>query len=295
METKYLKIGLILIICIILIFVLIKLFLPRKPIQPPPPPPPPPILSAEEVAVNYLSNELDKNRVEAEKYLLSDRSKVEIFGENYQVISSSFIGKKPESGKSPEYQIKNIKVEDGKTEMNIEVTTNEAEGSIFFTFLLPKKLVLDITFAKEGDNWKITEINAPDLIIKSTLENKVELKENVFVRPINIGVYKPAGIKAPTGSKFLSLEVEYENKTNDSVVFSPLTEWRLIDINKEVYYPVFKLITNRGSNETSLETSIIVKSGEKKELGLFSTVPEDSQIEELVFKNLTKKIIFSID
>jgi len=296
METKYLKIGLILIIFIIIVFLLVKFFLQKSPLQPPPPPPE--ILSPEEVAIRYLSLEQQEDREEAKRYLASDLPKVKIFGENYEdlyrILWSQW------KGPLPKYQIKNVQILENETKITIEVTTSkietvgkEAESPIFFNFDPPRKVIFEIDLVKEGNYWKIIKIDLPDLVLERKLGEKVEIIENVFIKPIGIKEYLAKETKPAEGFKLLSLEVEYENKRNESLgfYFYSFGDWRLFDENNVSYKPIFD-----PSNPVEIPPPVPeMGPKETKRIDIFFEVPENVALKELIFQNPEKKIIFKID
>lgn len=297
METRYLKIGLIFILLAIIVFVLVKFLLPKKTSQPPPPPSVKEVLSPEETVIKYLSLEFEKDRQEAEEYLFSDHSKIEVLREGYSNIGSFFLNDTKggnTQGSLPEYNIKNEVIEGDRAKVNLEVATNKLEGSIFFIFSLPKNITFEADLVKERENWKIIKIDSPTLVLVKNLGQKGEVIENVFVTLNKIGEYQPVGIKPPVGLKFISAEVEYENKSNTNMNFLPLSEWRLTnDSNKEIYYPTFTLIPSR-EERIAVPAEIKLNPDETKRGSFFFQVPKDLNIKELVFQNLEKRIIFEI-
>lgn len=297
-PKKFLIRGAILVFCLILIFIILKIFI-LKPSLPPSPLEIPPLFS-EEVVIKYFELEQEKNREESEKYLFSDLSKVEIFGENYQKQNLQyFLWTQPEEkeGPLPEYQIKDSHIEENEASITIEVTTSKMEGSLFFNFYLPKKVVFETDLVKEGGYWKIIRIDSPDLVSKSELGEEIEIKENIFVKPIKIKDYISKERKPVPGFKFLYLEIEFENKSIEAINLYQFIDWRIIDEKNQIYYPIPKpgLATQQTLIESSILIDFTLNPGSTKEIHLFFEVPENVSLKELVFKNLDKKIIFKID
>lgn len=298
METKYLKIGLISFVCIVFIFLLVKFLLLKESPQPPPPPPVE-ILSPEEVAIKYLELQQEKNRQEAEKYLFSDFSKVEIFRDNYQELRGFSYGVRLEEKSASLPGFKIITAEVGENEANIvlEEITNRVEGTNFFKFFLPPKLVFEVNLVKEGEDWKIIKIDSPDLVLERRLGEIVEIRENIFAKPVKISGYQPKDInvKPRAGFKFLSFLAEYENRSTDTITLTPPSGWTLIDENKNIYDSFRHLTVQREIKEVATPPEIKLKPNETEDVYFFFQVPKETQIQELVFKNLNKKVIFKID
>ncbi len=300
MEIKYLKVGGILLLIILIIIVLSK-FLPSKP-----PPSSLPSektiekLPPEEVVVKYLSLEQQEKREEAKKYLSSDLSKVEIFGEKYQDLSLVLWG--IWKGPVPEYQIKEIKILDNESEVVLKVKTQrieskkkEGEYSTFFIFQNPKEIIFDATLIKENKDWKIKKIDLPELIVERKLGEKVEIIKNVFIEPDRIEDYsaKRTKLKPKKGFKFVSLSVQYENLNNEGMgnYFYVFREWKIIDEKKKVYNPIFN-----PSNPIELPPPIPeLGPKETKVVNVFFEIPKNTKLKELIFQNLDKKVIFKID
>jgi hypothetical protein len=300
MEVKYLKVGAILLLIILIIIVLFK-FLPSKP--------PPTLLpsektieklSPEEVVIKYLSLEQQEKREEAKKYLSSDFSKVEIFGEKYPDLSLVLWG--IWKGPVPEYQIKEIETLDDESEVVLKVRTQRIESkkkggeySTFFIFKNPKEIFFDATLIKEGKDWKIRKIDLPELILERKLGEKVEITKNVFIKPDRIEDYpvKIIKLKPKKGFKFVSLSVQYENLNNEGTgnYFYVFRDWKIIDEEKRVYNPVFN-----PSNPVEFPPPIPkLEPKEIKTVNVFFEIPENTKLKELIFQNLDKKVIFKID
>lgn len=297
-AKKILIMGLVLILFLISIFILVKIFI-LKPSPPPSPLEIPPLFS-EEVVIKYFELEQEKNREESEKYLFSDLSKVEIFGENYQKQNLQyFLWTQPEEkeGPLPEYQIKSSQIEKSKAKIILEVTTSKMEGSLFFNFYLPKKVIFETDLVKEGGYWKIIRIDSPDLVSKSEPGEEIEIKENIFVKPIKIGDYISKERKPVPGFKFLYLEIEFENKSIEAINLYQFIDWRIIDEKNQIYYPIPKpgLATQQTLIESSILIDFTLNPGSTKEIHLFFEVPEEILIKEVIFRSQYKKIIFKID
>ncbi len=292
-TKRFLKIGAILIFACILVFVLVKIFILKPSL--PPPPSEIPLLSPKEVVIKYFTLEQEKNREESEKYLFSDFSRVEILGENYQKQNLHYYPwYQPEEkeGLLPEYQIRESEIGENKAKITLEATTNKVEGSLFFNFYLPEKIIFEIDLGKEGDYWKITKIDSPDLVLESGFEEKIEIKENVSVKPIKIEDYISKERKPVSGFKFLSLEVETENKSTEVINLYQFIDWRIIDEKNQIYYPIPK----PGSEATQqIIPDFKLSPHNTKITHLFFEVPEEISVREVVFENQYKKVIFKID
>jgi hypothetical protein len=291
-TKKFLKIGLISAVVLILIFFLIKIFILKPPLPPDIPSSPP--KEAKEVVIKYFSLEQEKNRRESEKYLFSDFTKVEIFGKNYQNLKIFYWTQLEEKeGSLPEYQIKDSLIKENEANITVEVITNRMENSLFFNFFLPEKIIFEVNLVKEGDYWKIVKINSLDLISKRNYREKVEIKENIFIKLISINYDLPKKIKpSEEGNKVLFLEIEFENKSTELFGFSSLNEWRVVDKDKDFYYPIpdptivsEKIILP----DIKLEPNTIERSN------IFFEVSEDFLVKEVIFQNQYKENIFTID
>ena len=301
-RKKYFLIGGVSIFALILIFVVLRLFVFKQQ----PPSPPLVVLTPEEVVTNYFSLEFNRNRSESEKYLFSDFSKVEILGENYLNVRTSLQTQAPKkAGLKPEYKIVNQEVQDNEARISLETSTNEMGGSLFLSFYLPEKLLFNVSLIKEGVDWKILRVDSPDLILTNKLGEKVEIIKGVFIQPIKIIDYKD---KKPANSlnKFLRLEVEFENKTSGAATFSSPMEWRVLNQDKQFYYPIINIDWQTiGQNqeqpptpltepEISFLPDIKLNPDETKKASIFFELPKEFLVKELVFQNLDKKIIFEI-
>ena len=273
-TKKFLKKGLILILICILVFVLVKIFILKPPPEAPAASPIPP----EEVAIKYFELEQQRKREEAEEYLVSYFSQVRILGGEYEKLRSSFWVQAKESGPLPEYLIKESKVVKNDVNLILEVITNKMEGSLFFNFRLPKKVIFKVVLWKINDHWRIIKIDSPDLILESKLGEKKEIKENVFVEAIKI-------------EDHIS-EIEYENRSTEPVSFYSLGNWKIVDKEGKIYYPIpgpdFEITQ-------PMLPDIELNLGGKEKVSLSFGIPEDVLVKEVIFRNIDRKIIFEID
>lgn len=277
-KTKnFLKKGLILILICILVFVLVKIFILKPSL--PSLPPEIPSLSPQDVVIGYFKLEQERKREEAEEHLVSYFSQVRILGEEYEKLRSSFwVQPKEKEGSLPEYLVKETKVVKSDANLTLEVITNKMEGSIFFNFRLPKKVVFKIVLWKINDHWKIIEIDSPDLVLESKLGEKKEIKENVFVEAIKIEDY--------------ILEIEYENRSTEPVSFYSFGDWKIVDKDGKIYYPIpgpdFEITQ-------PMLPDIELDLGGKEKVSLSFGIPKDVLVKEVIFRNIDREIIFKID
>jgi len=272
---KFLKIGAVLIFISVLIFVLVKVFI----LKPTPEVPTPSSTPAEEVAIRYFELERERKKEEAEEYLAPYFSQVRILGGVYENLHSSFwIQTEKKEGPLPKYEIKESKVRGSDANITLEITTNRMEDSLFFNFRLPKEIVFKIVLWKIDNNWKIIEIDSPDLILESKLGEQIEIKENVFVKAIKI--------------EDSTLEVEYENESAELVSFYSNSDWKIVDDNGKIYSPLpppdFEV-------KQPVLPDIELSPSEEKKVSLRFEIPEDILLKEIVFRNIDKKIIFKIE
>jgi len=138
-------------------------------------------------------------------------------------------------------------------------------------------------------------------------KKRVEIKENVFVSLLKIEDYTIEGITAPEGYKFLSLEVELENKATDSLKFIPSHEWKIIDASGNFRSPIYPRMGSYPESEPvpQLRKPALLDApipSSKKEINPNSVergyvsflIAKDASIKVVVFQALQKKIIYQI-
>ena len=213
--------------------------------------------SPEEAAVRFLQLKQEGFTIEAEQYLL-DPNSVEVFGENYRLVrnlpsslSQGEEGAKNEESITPEYKIKSSDTDKGFAYVTLEEETNKNAGILFFGFALPKKIIFRVDLVKDGDEWKIIKIDAPNLVLQRKLKEGAEIENNVFIKLIKMEDYSLKDLQPPEGFKFLSLEIEYDNKSGKSVNIDPLGEWRLTTYKGDILYPL-----NERTGSKKLRTSV---------------------------------------
>lgn len=249
--------------------------------------------SQEEVVIKYFKAEQGSKRKEAEKYLASELSTVEILREKYKTTLPYWIQQDEKEGSAPTYEVKDSQVQENETTIIIEATMNKMADSLFFDFVLPEKLAFHITLKKEQDQWKITMIDSPDLVLDSKLEEKVETVDNMFIKPIVVRDYSTQKTEPPQKSKFVLLEVEYENRSSEqSSYFYSFGEWSIVSTDQKSYHTI------TDPNVEDMEPTFPspkLGSGEIKKVNVFFSVNKETPLKELIFRNLDKKVIFSID
>jgi hypothetical protein len=284
METKYLKIGLIFAFCIIIVFLLVKIFLPKKTTQPQPSQPSK-VFTPEEVAIKFFELESEGNRIEAEKFLFSDFLKVKIFDEEYLILKSN-LWSQPNRIFKANYNIKSKEIKEKESKISLEIEVKEGVPFLF-VFNLPEKVNFEIELTKENNEWKIVKIDSPDLIVKTKIGERVEIKKNIFINTNRIGEFISKEIEpSEINDKILFLETEYENSSEKEIFFSPLAEWRISNTEGEFFYGI------KFTNGTS--TQIKIGGNESKRIKIFFEVPQNFSVKEVIFQNLDKKVIFEI-
>jgi hypothetical protein len=284
METKYLKIGLIFAFCIIIVFLLVKFFLPKKTTQPQPSQPSK-VLSPEEVAIKFFELESEGNRIEAEKFLFSDFSKVKIFDEEYLILKSN-LWSQPNRIFKANYNIKSKEIKEKESKISLEIEVKEGVPFLF-VFNLPEKVNFEIELTKENNEWKIVKIDSPDLIVKTKIGERVEIKKNIFIKTNRIGEFISKEIEPrEINNKILFLETEYENSSEKEILFSPLAEWRISNTEGEFFFGT------KFTNGTT--TEIKIGGNESKRIKIFFEVSQNFSVKEVIFQNLDKKVIFEI-
>jgi len=280
-KKKVFKIGLILLVMVV-ILILAKIFIFKsEPLDQALP------TSPEEVAIQYLQSEEGQNREEAEKYLISDKSQVEILGKKYQSASPLW-WINPEKVKDPaaDYQVRDKDVQDDTTNITIEAVTNKMEDSIFFSFVIPKKLTFEVILVNEEGQWKITKVNSPNLVLESSFGEKTRVQAGIFIKPIKFEKYSARSSEGP--SKFFRLQVEFENNSFSPIEFTPLTEWRVVDKNKDFYTPG---LDPKGVTPAKVQ----LKPNSSQISYVFFEIPKDFVAKEIIFENSYKRIIFQIE
>lgn len=157
---------------------------------------------------------------------------------------------------------------------------------------------------KEGADWKILKIDSPDLVLTNKFGEKVEIMKGVFIQPIKIIDYKdkkPANLS----NKFVLLNVGYENELDEIINFSTVIEWRIFNQSGEFYYPIINIdwqTVNQNNPPQSTSKSEItwlpdikLNPRSSQKTNIFFEIPKDFIIEELIFQNYSKKVIFKFD
>ncbi|MBU4299398.1 DUF4352 domain-containing protein [Patescibacteria group bacterium] len=268
-------------VVLFLIFLLVKTFYFNKP-----------KLSPEKIVISYLELEQFSQRNLAEKFLFSDFEKVEILKEKYKDISRLNWIQTEKEGAEPIFEIKEIKIEKKDAKIKIYEKTNRKEGWIFFDFYLPKQIVFEAGLTKIGSwkngyQWKITRINSSDLILERKFGERVEIRENVFIKPLEI---EKLEIEAPR--KIYSLEIEYENNSNKPIRINPFGEWRIVDADGKVFNPP-SLTSALFLRQPVLLGKELEPGETKRGYVMFETQNEVSTV-KIILKNMEKKIIFEM-
>ena len=288
--NKALIVIVILLFCLIPAFILVKTFWLNRP-----------ALSPFEVCLSYLQLEQNSQREKAERYLF-DFEKVEIFGERYLILRNTIWAQKEKKGKEPVFEKKEERIEKERARVSLLEKTNRNEGFIFFDFKLPKEIAFKIELRKEGSwkkgyQWKITRIDSPALVSEGKIGEEKEIKENVFVRPIKIEEYMPPAsspeLVGRLPENLLTLEIEYKNNSNSPVGFYPFSEWRVVDKDGQEY-----ICPPQTSARVLREPTLFggeLKPKETKRGYIPFEVPKDLLVEKIIFKNMEKKVIFSLN
>lgn len=280
--SKVLAIGLILVFFSLLIFILLKTFYLNQPkIRP------------EMVVIFYLKLEQNNQRKLAEKYLFPDFERVEILSEKYSLLSLSHWIQKEKTGEESVFQAKEIKI--GKKEARVKIfeKTNKKQGWIFFNYYLPKEIIFEANLIKvgnwkKGKQWKIIRINSPDLIWEEKMGEKGEIREGIFILPMKL-----EKLEIPAERKIYSLEVEYENNSQEIVFISPFGDWQIVDLNGERFSP--PSVTSAIFLREPILFGGELKPGEKRRGYVMFEIEREISAKELIFKNMEKKVIFKID
>ncbi len=261
-----------------------------------------PKLSPQKVVISYLQSEqsshlpadattLQAGRKLAEEFLFSELEKVEILKEKYKDISRLNWIQKEKAGQEPVFEAKEIKIEEKIAKVKIYEKTNKKEGWIFFDYRLPKEINFEAELTKigswkQGYQWKIIKIDSPDLILERNIGEKAEIREGVFIKPI-----KFEKVDFPAVRKIYSLEIEYENNSNNPTDVYPFGEWRIVNLSRGTFNP---------SSQTSalfLRTPTLfggeLKPGEIKSGYVMFETEKEISAKEIIFKNMEKKVIFT--
>jgi len=307
-TKKYIIIaGIIIVISLVLIIV--TKFISKKPGEQPfqPPSLPQGITpgSPEEAAIRYLQWQQEGLTGEAEKYLLPslNLASVEVFGESYSGLRGiAWQSTGEEKGDSPEFQVKKSEIGKEKSEISLEEVTNSKEGSLFFGFRLPEKIIFDVTLVGYKGKWKITKIDSSDLVSREKIGERTEIKTNVFVKISKAESYSIKDMTPPPGFKFFSLKLKYENESNVPFSFQPFNEWKIVDENGKIYSPSSPNLHSTGFitlNPTLRKpilgegvTIIEIKPGSQEQGYISFVLPENIVLKETFVKNYDKKIIF---
>jgi len=272
-RTKYfLKIGVISVVVFILIFLLVKIFI-KAPLEIFTLPPEIDPDSPEGVAIKYLWEEQRGKRWEAEDYLHPNFFLVRVFDQYYPDIRGKFLVSKEKEDLLPEFKVINRQIEENEAIITLEEITNRERGNIFFGFPLPERLNFEIMLLKLENQWKIIKVDSPDLVFKTKVGEKVEIKKDVFVTLIKI--------------EDSTLEIEYENKSNEVFNYNPFDEWKIISWDGKSYTLIQNLLKPALSGGR-------LNPGNMKRGYLSFELPKDILIREIVFRIPEKKIIFQI-
>lgn len=144
-----------------------------------------------------------------------------------------------------------------------------------------------------------------EIKVKWPEKERVKVKKNVFLRLIKIEDYVLEDIKPAEGFKFLSLEIELENKSSEAIRFPSFSQlWKIISIDGESYYPFYPWLwtppapLNPNLRKPALFSSEKFKeelAPESIERGYISfEVPKEILIKEVIFQTEEKKFIFEI-
>ena len=187
---------------------------------------------------------------------------------------------------------------EGKTKKYLKI------GVISVISLILIFLLIKIFILKPEKPQLIIPPPPEEIKIKWPEQEKVEIKANVFLKLVAIEDYVLENIKPSEKYKFLSLEIEIENKSNESISFQPFTEWMIISKAEESYYSIYPWIYTPPAPLVPQvrKPVLLLEEGLVKELSPGSIekgyisfqVPEDILIKEVVFQTVQKKIIFEI-
>jgi hypothetical protein len=266
----------------VLIFLLLKTFYFNRP-----------KLSPDEVVISYLQKEQSFQRNLAEEKLLPDFEKVEVLSEKYSDINRLNWIQNERAGGEPIFETKEIKIKGKEAGVKILEKTNIKEGWIFFDYYLPKEITFEAGLTKigswkKGYQWKIIKINSPDLILERKFGERVEIRENVFVKPIKI-----EKLEIPANRKIYSLEIEYENNSNKPIRINPFGEWRIVEANGKVFNPP-SLTSALFLRQPVLFGRELEPGETKRGYVMFETQNEVSAV-KIILKNMEKKVIFEIE
>ena len=269
-------------IVLVLIFLLAKTFYFNKPKQ-----------SPAQVAISYLQAEQSSQRNLAEEFLLPALEKVEILGEKYKDISRLSWIQKEKEGVEPIFETKEIKIKGKDAQVKILEKTNKKDGWIFFDYYLPKQInfeanLIKIGSWKKGYQWRITKINSPDLILERKFGERVEIRENVFVKPIQF-----EKLDFPATRKIYSLEIEYENSSNEAIFIYPFSDWRIIETSGEIFSP--PPVTSAVFLREPIFYGGELKPAEIKKGYVMFEAEKEISAKEIIFKNMEKRVIFGVE
>lgn len=163
---------------------------------------------------------------------------------------------------------------------------------IFFDYYLPKEIIFEAELIKiggwkRGYQWKIVKLNSPDLILERKFGERVEIRENVFVKPIKI-----EKMEIPANRKIYSLEIEYENNSNKPIRINPFGEWRIVDAEGKVFNPA-SLTSALFLRQPVLLGKELEPGETKRGYVMFETQNEVSAA-KIILKNMEKKVIFEM-
>lgn len=268
-------------VVLFLIFLLVKTFYFNKP-----------KLSPEKIVISYLELEQFSQRNLAEKFLFSDFEKVEILKEKYKDISRLNWIQTEKEGAEPIFEIKEIKIEKKDAKIKIYEKTNRKEGWIFFDFYLPKQIVFEAGLTKigswkKGYQWKIIKLDSLDLILEGKMGEKAEIKKNVFVKPIQF-----EKVEIPAVKKVYSLEIEYENNSQELIDIYPFSDWRIVDAGGEIFSP--PPVTSAVFLREPVLLGGELHPGESKRGYVMFEIEKEISAKAVIFKNMEKKVIFEM-
>jgi membrane-associated HD superfamily phosphohydrolase len=285
-KAKYwLKVIFLSFLIILFIFLLIKTFYLNRP-----------KIKPGEIAISYLK-EAQSSIEKAENYLYPDLKKVKILDENYENLQNLKWVQKEKEGEEPIFEIKSEKIKKNKAEVAILEKTNKKEGWLFFEYKLPKEILFEVSLEKlgswkKGYEWKIIEINSPDLIKKSKIGEKIEVEKGLFVKLINFEEYRPENLKIPEGLRIFSLEIEYENDSNQTKKIDSFGQWYIIDKEGEVFYSAF--YPPSAFLRKPIFENTELKPGEKQRGYVTFEAKKEILPREIIYKDWERKIKFNL-
>ena len=177
--------------------------------------------------------------------------------------------------------------------------------SLILVFALVKVFILKPRGGPETN--PPTEITPPEIKeikIEWPNQKRVEIGENIFLELIDIEDYQIEGVRPQEGFKFISLEIELENKTKEPIELSAWGGWQIISEKEEIYSSIFpRTASNPASGlspkvrKPALDANAVINKivAPDKEKGYISfEVPKEISIKEIIFQAEHKKFIFQM-